>query len=513
LDLLISYNNQDAFFINGLSQFPVLQQIIPALCSIITVHSYSYLHQSNPAMQNLTHTTSNTTNDFVAQHLAAALNKQQHIQQLEDELCQLTAHIDAAMFRWLELLREFDECQGWVGEGIKSCAHWLNWKCGLSLNAARERLRVAQALPALPQTTVAFREGRLSYSKVRAITRVATTKNESVLLNIAYHGTTWHVEQAVGAWRREQRLAALKRDKDRHDLRELRCYYDADGFLVLKGRFTPDQGAVVQQALNAVMEQLHEERKSVSAETSAFEEPDPIRQHPQPMASRRADAMVRMAEAYLSGQSAISSADQFTINIHTDMETLKADGTGAESQLENGPNVSAETSRRLCCDAGVVHWLERKHGANGDIEPLSVGRKTRTVPPSIRRALQRRDKGCRFPGCSCNRFVDAHHIHHWADGGETSMDNLVLLCRHHHRLVHEGGFGIHRLQGGGYAFTNPQGNRIPAFPGTRLSGNAFELMAENRENGIVITPRTAVPNWGGEGMDVDIVVHALQRLE
>ncbi len=452
---------------------------------------------------------SSYNSDFVAQHVAASQQRQSRVQKLEDELCELAAHIDAAMFRWLELLREFDECQGWTGEGIKSCAHWLNWKCGLSLNAGRERLRVAQALPELPQTTAAFREGRLSYSKVRAITRVATTKNESVLLNIAFHGTTWHVEQAVGAWRREQRLQALKRDNQRHDLRELSCYFDQDGFLVIKGRFTPEQGAVIRQALDTVMQELHEERKNVSAETSTFEEPDPIKQHPQPVASRRADALVRMAEAYLCGQSTNSNAERFTINIHTDIETLRAEGSGAESQLENGPNVSAETSRRLCCDAGIVHWLERKNHENSEIEPLSVGRKTRTVPPSIRRALQRRDKGCRFPGCNCSRFVDAHHIHHWADGGETSMENLVLLCRHHHRLVHEGGFAIQRLQDGNFAFTNPDGKRIPAAPEITLSGNAFELMARNFENDIVITPRTAIPNWGGEGMDVDIVVHGL----
>ena len=207
------------------------------------------------------------SNDFVTQHFAASNARQTRIQKLEDDLCELAAHIDAAMFRWLELLHEFDECQGWAGEGIKSCAHWLNWKCGLGLGAARERLRVAHALPALLQTSAAFREGRLSYSKVRAITRVAATRNEAVLLNIAFHGTTWHVEQAVSAWRREQRLEALKRDNRRHELRELSCHFDDDGFLVMHGRFTPEQGMVIQQELTAVMDELYEERKNVSAET------------------------------------------------------------------------------------------------------------------------------------------------------------------------------------------------------------------------------------------------------
>jgi hypothetical protein len=187
---------------------------------------------------------------------------------------------------------------------------------------------------------------------------------------------------------------------------------------------------------------------------------------------------------------------------------LKADGTGAEAELEDAGNVSAETARRLACDAAVVHWLEDHDGA-----PLSVGRKTRTVPPAIRRALQRRDRGCRFPGCSATRFVDAHHIHHWADGGATNLDNLVLQCRHHHRLLHEGGFGLERTGDGVLRFTDPDGKHIPEVPPARPSGDAFELMSRNEENGIRITPRTPVPGWLGEKMDEDLVIYHLKRLE
>ncbi|MGH6628122.1 MAG: DUF222 domain-containing protein, partial [Burkholderiales bacterium] len=387
---------------------------------------------------------SHNSSDFVTGHLAQSRRRRSHLQQLEEDLCELAAHIDAAMFRWLELLCEFDDCEGWAGDGIKSCAHWLNWKCGLGLAAARERVRVAHALPDLPETRAAFSEGRLSYSKVRAITRVATPRNEDVLLNIAFHGTTWHVERAVSVWRREKRLQALEQENHRHDIRELNWYFDDDGCLVLKARFTPEQGAVIRQAVEAEMEAMFEERKNVSAETSGFEAVSPLKQQPQPIASRRADALARMAESWLSGQGSCSSGDRFVVNVHTDLETLRKDGSGAESELEDNGNVSAETSRRLACDAGVVHWLNRNGIVPGTGEPLSVGRKTRTVPPAIRRALQRRDGGCRFPGCTCTRFVDAHHIHHWADGGETDIDNLVLLCRHHHRLVHEGGFGLSR---------------------------------------------------------------------
>ena len=112
-----------------------------------------------------------------------------------------------------------------------------------------------------------------------------------------------------------------------------------------------------------------------------------------------------MAEGYLSGSGKNHSGDRYLVHVHTDMETLRADGTGAESEIDEARNVSAETSRRLSCDAGLVHWLETKKG-----EPLSVGRKTRTIPPAIRRALQRRDNGCCFPGCTCSRFLQAHHV-------------------------------------------------------------------------------------------------------
>jgi hypothetical protein len=133
--------------------------------------------------------------------------------------------------------------------------------------------------------------------------------------------------------------------------------------------------------------------------------------------------------------------------------------------------MSAETSRRLACDAAVVRWHE---DANG--EPLSIGRKSRTIPPAIRRALHKRDGGCRFPGCSCRRFVDAHHIEHWADGGETSMDNLVLMCRRHHRLVHEGGFGVHRGAGNEIWFSYPGGATLPATADGRFRGHAYPVV-------------------------------------
>jgi hypothetical protein len=162
----------------------------------------------------------------------------------------------------------------------------------------------------------------------------------------------------------------------------------------------------------------------------------------------------------------------------------------------------------MACDASVVHWHEGK-----DSEPLNIGRKSRTIPPAIRRALKRRDGGCRFPGCTCSKFVDAHHIRHWADGGETSMDNLVLLCRRHHRLVHEGGFGVHARVNGEIRFTYPDGRTLPPSPDGPFRGNADSIRVDNHNNGLEITSETLPPLWTGEVMDQDLAQLGMQSLE
>lgn len=449
------------------------------------------------------------------------------LEALGDEITELSAHLDAGTFQLLELIGRFDEHGGWHGTGIHSCAHWLNWRCGMNLGAARERVRTARALPGLPQISAAFREGRISYSKVRAMTRVATAKNEDTLLNVALCGTASHVEKQVRLYRRHQRSEALEKENQRFIQRELTWYVDDDGSWVFKGRFTPEQGALINAALQSAMEALFQEQKNVpdcvsadlcmaafrSRSTGLCESDHldaPKKPVPVPVASRRADAMERLAVSFLNGrEKAGCSGDQYLVNIHTDIETLKAHGKGTESEVEDpGRNdsghVSAETSRRLSCDCSIVHWHERENG-----EPLNVGRKTRSIPPAIRRALNRRDGGCRFPGCSCTHFVDAHHVMHWADGGATSMANLVLLCRRHHRLVHEEGFGLKTDHKGTFTFSLPNGEPIPDCPEPRFRGNVVEIKTRNQQRDIIITPRTPVPQWYGEAMDSQIVVEAL----
>jgi 5-methylcytosine-specific restriction endonuclease McrA len=438
----------------------------------------------------------------------------QHVEDLSrlaDEITEMAAHLAAGTCQLLELIHIFDEEGGWHGPGIASCAHWLNWKCSMSMGTARERVRVARALPALPKILACFRQGKVSYSKVRAMTRVATWRNEDVLLNVALHGTAEHVEIQVRQYRKVKRIEAFEQGELQHARRRLDLYQDDDGSWVIHGRLSPEQGALIARALDAAKEQLFEENKQVPEEVPAeIEQNLPIdKVLPHAFESRRADALERMAEGFLAGaQGESSGGDRYLINVHTDIETLKEDGTGAESEIEERGHVSAETSRRMACDCSVVHWHDSKEG-----EPLSVGRKTRSIPPAIRRALKRRDGGCRFPGCGCTRFVDAHHIRHWVDGGETSMDNLVLLCRRHHRLVHEEGFGLKRGADGAINFSLPDGKVIPPGPDTRFSGNVVALRVRNREKDLNITPDTLIPKWCGEKMDHQMAVLGLLQRE
>ncbi len=217
----------------------------------------------------------------------------------------------------------------------------------MSIGTAREQVRVARALPGLPKILAAFRQGQVSYSKVRAMTRVATWRNEEVLLNVAHHGTAAHVETQVRLYRKVKRIEAFEQGELQHARRRLRLYQDDDGSWVIHGRLSPEQGALLSKALDAAKEQLFAEDKRVPEEVTAeIEQNLPIdKVLPYAFESRRADALERMAEGFLAETGGESSGgDRYLINIHTDIETLKANGTGSESEIEDRGHVSAETS-------------------------------------------------------------------------------------------------------------------------------------------------------------------------
>jgi hypothetical protein len=414
---------------------------------------------------------------------------------LIDQITELAGHLNAANARWLSLIAEFDRREAWAEWGVKSCAHWLNWKCGLDLGAAREKLRVAHALEQLPRIAEAMTNGSLSYSKVRAMTRVADTATEDYFLNVALHGTAHQVEKLVRAFRRAKESQELSREAQQQANRSLSWFHDEDGSLVIKARLPAEAGAVFLKSLEAAESALPP--PDVSAETSL----EPVQSH----TARRADALALMAEGYLaSDQQTLCGGDRQQIVVHVDAQTLKHDHAG-RCELEEGPGIAAESARRLACDASLVVLVENEQG-----EPLNVGRKTRTIPPALRRALRSRDQGCRFPGCTHTRFVDGHHVEHWAKGGETKLSNLVLLCRFHHRLLHEGRVVVQVLDDGAFRFVRPDGQSFDSHaPSAPRQLDWMQLVAAHQARQIRITPHTAITRWQGEELDYELAVDGL----
>ena len=398
-------------------------------------------------------------------------------EELEDEIATLASHIYAGTCRWLELVAELDRRGGLAGCSV---AQWLSWRCALTPRAAREHVRVARRLGELPLIHEAFACGELSYAKVRALTRVADEESEEELLELARHMTASQLERAVRAYR----WVTAAEANDLQSLAYVGYTWEQDGSLTLRARLAPEDGALVLRALEAARDRLQE--REWEDEGGSAEPPRPT----------NAEAFVAMADMSLGdGRSDRSGGERYQVVLHVD-------STYGKSILEDGSALSDETARRLACDASVVQLVER------DGEPLSVGRKTRTIPPSIRRALRARDRRCRFPGCDNRRFLDAHHIRHWASGGETKMGNLVLLCGRHHRFVHEAGYSIVVLAGGHIEFRDPWGGPVadaprspPGDPDRLVERNNFlEIDAETCESG------------DGDRMDLSLAVDALLSL-
>ncbi len=381
----------------------------------------------------------------------------QTIDDLDAAICTLAATLNAETHRLLTLVREFDDRMGWAKWSFRNCAEWLAWRCGISLSAAREKVRTAQALRNVPSIGAAFAEGRLSYSKVRALTRVVEWHDEDVLLGYALQSTAAQVEErcrqirngrpesagiAQHAW--ERRAVTLFRDAAR-------------GVMRMSVEVPIEEGEVIAQALDRAV--------------AADEAPAGVEFDANAWRAQQADALVAVAKRYLEGGEAASSAaaDRYQVVVHVDDSALRG-GIGRA-------DLPVDTVKRLACDGSLVTISEDEEGT-----PLDVGRKQRTVSGLMRRALWARDRGCSFPGCDHKHYVDAHHIEHWADGGATTLDNLTLLCSHHHRLLHEGGFRIQRDVENRLYFQRPDGRVIPRF-GYRLADmrDDEEPSAEVRE--------------------------------
>ena len=581
---------------------------------------------------------------------------------LAAEITTLAGHLNAAQYRFLKLLDEFEREQGWAGPGVRSLAHWLSWKCGLGELVAREKVRVARALRELPMIDASFERGQISYSKVRAMTRAATPENESQLLNIARHGTAEHIERLVRVYRRcRKRAEASPGETERRRQERFYCFDEDEETTVFGGRVSAEQGRLLMMALDAMVAEMEDDERaaaeivsaetsatgseaSVSAETSGVasvpsvsaetsvpgsdaggssessapapgrnvsaetcevgsgasvsaettadgleinvsaetfsdgragvetHEPQELDRPPlKPLRVRRATALAQIAEHYLatrsrnSGATPLRSSDAYQVFVHVNANDAHPDNRingGHTTYTDDRRCLAPHVARQLACDASRRTVLENERG-----EVLNIGRRSRIVPWHIAHALRLRDGGCRFPGCNRHRWTDAHHIRHWADGGETSLENLVTLCRYHHRALHRGEYLIERGAGGELIFMDAQQRAIPPAihpqfgdelgsgrsvgsgvdadtpdasgalgtldtadaavtadtaddttdasttadtPAATTAADRLEqLQAEHRARGVEIDASTAVTRWAGERMDYSTAIEWL----
>ncbi|HEY0492759.1 MAG TPA: DUF222 domain-containing protein [Candidatus Dormibacteraeota bacterium] len=333
--------------------------------------------------------------------------------------------IDSLEAVFAEGLRRFDKSGEYAADGALGIVPWLRWKCKLSGSAAAERVTISRQLEELPQTQTAFASGNLGYQHVCFMARtaehvgaVAVRKAESNLLQAAgrmdpgqFTGVLKDFEHRVDA------AGALAEANHAFERRYFHIGEPLNGLVHLDGFLDAEGGAVITTALNALLgPSAKDDRRS--------------------MGQRRADALVELAQSR-SGGSGDGSGPRPQLVIRTSVETLAGTPGAGAGELEWGGSVPAETVRRLACDAALTRITGK-----GELE-AEISRAVRTIPPATRRALAFRDHGCVAPGCGRPpKWTDAHHLRHWVDGGETKISNLALLCRRHHKMVHEQGWAL-----------------------------------------------------------------------
>ncbi len=386
-------------------------------------------------------------------------------QSLSHQIISLCANINLANYHLLSLIAEFDNNDDGERQGFISTAHWLNYYCGIGLTAAREKVRVALALQRLPAVARCFGKGLVSYSKVRALTRVATKDNEGALLDIARNATAAQAERIFRQYRQTLDNEESSNDDSArvNGRNSFSSHWDEQGNLVFRGQLSPEQGALLLAAMQREQDDGAERDSALAS------------------LAQRALSHNAIDETQATSHPA-NSAERYQIHVELDANT---------QHIRGGSGITDKIIERLSCDASVV-----THHYDADGQPLSVGRKTRTIPPAVRRALVKRDGGCRFPGCTHRRFVDAHHVHHWANGGTTRLSNLVLLCTKHHTALHELGFRIEAVTPSKgatqFRFYDPHNNYLPPVADDLSHGQVLRLYsnasAESRHQSITKSP-------------------------
>jgi hypothetical protein len=381
------------------------------------------------------------------------------LERLEAQICELAGHLAAATCRFLVLLGDFDARRGWASWEMTSCAAWLSWKCQMSSGTAREHVRVARALRDLPVIRGEFGAGRLSYAKVRALTRIATPDTEAGLAEIAGPMTGNQLERFA----RAHRQVSTADDAAARIQRRLAWRLEDDGSLAGTFRLPPLQGAVLLKALRAAAGDLEHPHRSDTGQGPAAQEPGVSAETPAAVPGDPGDP-----------------ADP------------------ARCHVEDGPALSVTTAQMIACSSS---WTWMLHDSAGKL--LDLGRRRRRPNAALRRAARERDKcRCRFPGCESRR-VDLHHIRYWSNGGRTKLDNLVSLCKYHHLLVHDRGYLIAAARDGTtFTFYRPDGTMIPASPPLPQADGTIADWHDAD-----IAPDTIIPPWYGERLDLDYAIY------
>lgn len=351
----------------------------------------------------------------------------------EEALDREVAVREAASYRMLALVGAELEGGVWERDGATSMSGWLCARYGMTSSAAHEWVRMAKALLELPAITQAYSEGRLTWDRLRPLTYFATPETDSAWAEQA-------PEMSAGRlWLEKMRQETLRKRQAQsdHEMRRLWMAWDeSKRWLELSGSLPGEQGAAVEAA-------LRKRAKEIALDEGPVDDPG---------AARLADALTELVTAEGSGTA------HATLVVHADAEVVAAapaTGKIRMAETESGIRLAEEAVRRMACEANVEWVLET------DGRPVGVGRKTRSVPPHVSRLLRHRDRGCRFPGCGNARWLKAHHIWHWGNGGPTDVGNLVLLCHGHHRMLHEGGWSLRGDPSGKLRFHDPTGQARP----------------------------------------------------
>jgi hypothetical protein len=407
---------------------------------------------------------------------------------LEQDLLDRAAQVHAAMAQLLETLARFDATDQWDGHGIRSIGHWGDINLGVPARLGNELAAVAARLDELPLLRAAFAEGALSIDKVRAAASVATPATDAKFTTMARAASVAQFQRICAAYRRVMGDGDPDdpTGEERRRARRGVSWRDVeDGFVRLVAVLDPDEAALVVAAIDARVEEAWRAGRADDAD-DADETPPPD------LPARRADALVELAtEGLVAGPDPIVQAERVAVHVHVDADVLSGDRPDGICEIDGIGPVSPTLVRRLLCDCQVGVVADFPHAS------IDLGRSQRTVNRRQRRALQRRDRGCRFPGCAMRRYLHAHHVVPWEAHGPTDLDNLMLLCPAHHRLFHEGRYRIDAHGEGMFTFRAPDGRAIEPPP----------LRA--RPDAGVPAPGDPRAEGGGERFDLGLTIDAL----